>query len=352
MINIRNLTIKELENVVLDLGFPGFDPSPLIQFCRSLGLDLIVSDNTDVYKILTIQKENQNSNHLPCSICSKMKKAAINKVAKEIGFNKVAFAHHADDAIETLFMNEIYGGRVATFSPKMHLEKADIEFIRPLINVRESDIKKLIKEENLPVTGSHCPADKTTTREDVKIVLDDLYKKFPKAKESFLSMMSNFEHEDLWNDKIFYQIDQEGLCLKPITSKLDAFIAYDIRNRVFCQEQNVPYDLEVIIDEEKCSMNYLIMLGETPIGHIRYRIIDGKYKVERFCILKEYRGQGRGRKVFNFFLDYLGAKFNPCIVCFDAQYYLKEFYESCGCNSYGETFMDAGIEHIYMEKKY
>lgn len=341
-----------IQPVVLDLGFPGFDPSPLIQFCRSLGLDLIVSDNTDVYKILTIQKENQNSNHLPCSICSRMKKAAINKVAKEIGFNKVAFAHHADDAIETLFMNEIYGGRVATFSPKMHLEKADIEFIRPLINVRESDIKKLIKEENLPVTGSHCPADKTTTREDVKIVLDDLYKKFPKAKESFLSMMSNFEHEDLWNDKIFFQIDQEGLCLKPITSKLDAFIAYDIRNRVFCQEQNVPYDLEVIIDEEKCSMNYLIMLGETPIGHIRYRIIDGKYKVERFCILKEYRGQGRGRKVFNFFLDYLGAKFNPCIVCFDAQYYLKEFYESCGCNSCGETFMDAGIEHIYMEKKY
>lgn len=341
-----------IQPVVLDLGFPGFDPSPLIQFCRSLGLDLIVSDNTDVYKILTIQKENQNSNHLPCSICSRMKKAAINKVAKEIGFNKVAFAHHADDAIETLFMNEIYGGRVATFSPKMHLEKADIEFIRPLINVRESDIKKLIKEENLPVTGSHCPADKTTTREDVKIVLDELYKKFPKAKESFLSMLSNFEHEDLWNDKIYYQIDQEGLCLKPITNKLDAFIAYDIRHRVFCEEQNVPYDLEVIIDEEKDSMNYLIMLGETPIGHIRYRIIDGKYKVQRFCILKEYRGQGRGRKAFNFFLDYLGAKFNPCTICFDAQLYLKDFYESFGCVSIGETFMDAGIEHIYMEKKY
>lgn len=341
-----------IQPVVLDLGFPGFDPSPLIQFCRSLGLDLIVSDNTDVYKILTIQKENQNSNHLPCSICSRMKKAAINKVAKEIGFNKVAFAHHADDAIETLFMNEIYGGRVATFSPKMHLEKADIEFIRPLINVRESDIKKLIREENLPVTGSHCPADKTTTREDVKLVLDEFYKKFPKAKESFLSMLSNFEHEDLWNDKIYYQIDQEGLSLKPIVNKIDAFTAYDIRNRVFCGEQNVPYELEVILEEEKESNNYLIMLGETPIGHIRYRIVDKKYKVERFCILKEYRGKGRGRKIFNYFLDFLGAKFNPCVICFDAQYYLKDFYESCGCVSIGDAFMEAGIKHIYMEKKY
>ena len=72
-------------------------------------------------------------------------KANAENNAKEIGFNKVAFAHHADDAIETLFMNEIYGGRVATFAPKMHLEKADIEFIRPLINVRESDIKKFIE---------------------------------------------------------------------------------------------------------------------------------------------------------------------------------------------------------------
>lgn len=341
-----------IQPVVLDLGFPGFDPSPLIQFCRSLDLDLIVSDNRDVYKILTIQKENQNSNHLPCSICSRMKKAAINKVAKEIGFNKVAFAHHADDAIETLFMNEIYGGRVATFSPKMHLEKADIEFIRPLINVRESDIKKLIKEENLPVTGSHCPADKTTTREDVKTVLDELYKKFPKAKESFLSMLSNYEHEDLWNDKIFYQIDQEGLCLKPINSRIDAVAALDIRYKVFCLDQGVSYSEEVVLDEEKDSYNYLITLGETPIGHIRYRFVDGKYRVGRFCILKEYRGKGRGRKVFSWFLDFLGAQFNPCIICFDGQSYLKEFYESLGCVAIGDEFLEAGIKHFYMEKKY
>ncbi|MCQ2087641.1 MAG: GNAT family N-acetyltransferase [Bacilli bacterium] len=341
-----------IQPVVLDLGFPGFDPAPLIEFCKSLDLDLVVSDNTDVYKILTIQKEKQNTTHLPCSICSRMKKAAINKVAKDLGFNKVAFAHHADDAIETLFMNEIYGGRVATFSPKMHLEKADIEFIRPLINVRESDIKKLIKEENLPVVDSHCPADKTTTREDIKIELDSLYKRFPKAKESFLSMLSNFEHEDLWNDEIYYQIDQEGLCLKPIVNKLDAFAAYDIRHKVFVTEQNVPYELEVILDEEKEAHNYLITLGETPIGHVRYRFKDGKYKVERFCILKEYRGEGRGKKAFSYFLDFLGAKFNPCTICFDAQYYLKDFYESFGCESIGEPFMEAGIKHIYMEKKY
>ena len=79
---------------------------------------------------------------------------------------------------------------------------------------------------------------------------------------------------------------------------------------------------------------------------------DKKYKVERFCILKEYRGKGYGKKVFNYFLDALGAKFNPCTVCFDGQSYLKEFYESCGCVTIGDKFMEAGIEHYYMEKKY
>jgi tRNA(Ile)-lysidine synthase TilS/MesJ len=100
-----------------------------------------------------------------------MKKAAINEAANELGFNKVAFAHHADDAIETLFMNEMYGGRIATFAPKMHLEKANMGFIRPFTYVREKDIIKLIKEEKLPVISSKCPADKFTKREDVKRLL-------------------------------------------------------------------------------------------------------------------------------------------------------------------------------------
>ena len=140
-----------IQPVTLDLGFDGFDPSGMKAFCESLGLTLIVEDAREVYPILLKQKELQNLEHLPCSICSRMKKAAINKAANELGFNKVAFAHHADDAIETLIMNAIYGSRIATFSPKMHLEKANIDFIRPLLLTHEKQIEQLIKEENLPV---------------------------------------------------------------------------------------------------------------------------------------------------------------------------------------------------------
>ena len=162
----------KIQPVMLDLGFPNFNPYEMNKFCESLGLKLMVVDNTEVYRILQIQQKDHE--HLPCSICSRMKKASMNKVAKEIGFNKVSFAHHADDAIETYMMNTLFGGRIASFAPKMHLERADITFIRPLINVRESDIIKLVKEENLPVLASGCPANMHTRREDMKNLLRSL----------------------------------------------------------------------------------------------------------------------------------------------------------------------------------
>ena len=340
-----------IQPVTLDLGFPGFNPEPLKDFCHSLGLELIVSDAKEVYEILSVQKEKQGLKHLPCSICSRMKKAAINKVAKELGYNKVAFAHHADDAIETLLMNEIYGSRIATFSPKMHLENADIDFVRPFLLVREKDIKQFIKEENINVMGSSCPADKNTTREEIKDLLTDLYKKFPKAKANFLTMISNYEQEDIWSNEIYYQIDQEGLTLKPVITPIDEWNVINIRHQVFRLEQGVSYEEDEILEEEKEAKTYLIYLKDKPIGTIRYRFVNDAYKLERFAILKEYRGHGYGRKAFIFFGEMIARDFNPCTITFNAQEYLVPFYESLGYIKEGKPFMEAGIRHLKMSKK-
>ena len=88
-----------------------------------------------------------------------MRKAAINLEANKIKANKVAFAHHKDDAVETLFMNMIHGGRIATFEPKMYLSKANITFIRPLIECNEEDLIGMASKENLPVMKRICPSD-------------------------------------------------------------------------------------------------------------------------------------------------------------------------------------------------
>ncbi|MCR5185357.1 MAG: tRNA 2-thiocytidine biosynthesis TtcA family protein, partial [Bacilli bacterium] len=230
-----------IQPVTLDLGFDGFSADGLKEFCRSLNLELHIENAREVYPILLKQKELQKLNHLPCSICSRMKKASINKVANELGFNKVAFAHHFDDAIETLFMNEIYGSRIATFSPKMHLENANIDFIRPLILCHEKQIEQLIKEENLPVFDSHCPADKTTTREDIKTLIRSIYKEYPQAKDNFLTMLNNYEQFDVWGNEIYLKVNQDGLNLKPVVTPIDEWKMLDIRQKVFMIEQNIPY---------------------------------------------------------------------------------------------------------------
>ena len=340
----------ELQPVTLDLGFPGFNPKPLDEYCESLGLKLIVSDSKEVYEILCIQQEKQGLKHLPCSICSRMKKAAINKVANEMGFNKVAFAHHADDAIETLLMNQIYGGRIATFSPKMHLENANIDFIRPFLLVHEKDIKSFIKEENIFVAGSSCPADKHTTREDIKVLLNNIYHQFPKAKESFLSMISNYEQEDLWGNEIYLQINQEGLTLKPVVTPMDMWNVTNIRELVFRKEQKVPYEEDEVFEEQLEAKTYLIYLKDKVIGTIRYRLVNDEYKVERFAILKEYRNKGYGKQAFNYFVELLATKFNPCTITLNSQEAVIGFYETCGFVKEGDMFVEAGINHIKMNK--
>ena len=339
-----------IQPVIMDLGFPNFDPTSMRDFCESLGLKLMVVDNTEVYRILQIQQKDKE--HLPCSICSRMKKASMNKIANEIGFNKVAFAHHADDAIETYMMNSLFGGRVASFSPKMHLERADITFIRPLIHVRESDIIKLIKEEKLPVLASGCPANMHTRREDMKNLLKDIYKKYPIAKDNLLTMLSNYEKEDIWGKEIYYQINQDGLTLKPVVTPLDMMNVLNIRNIVFVGEQNCPYDIEVVPEEEKEAVHYLIYNKDIAVGTIRYRQVgDRTFKLERFAILKEYRGHRYGKDAFLFLVNKLEEDYNPCTIYFNAQYQLLDYYKKLGFQEEGETFYEASIKHIKMVKK-
>ncbi|HHT67113.1 MAG TPA: GNAT family N-acetyltransferase [Erysipelotrichaceae bacterium] len=338
-----------IQPVILDLGFPNLDFAPMRDFCDSLGLKLLVVDNREIYNILQIQQKDKD--HLPCSICSRMKKASMNKIAKQLGFNKVSFAHHADDAIETFFMNSLFGGRIASFAPKMHLDRADVTFIRPLINVRESEITKLIKEEKLPVLKSHCPANQQTRREEIKQLLKNLYRQYPLIKDNLLTMLSNYEKEDLWGKEISYQINQEGLTLKPVVTPMDMMYVLDIRNRVFVLEQNVDYSLEVIPEQEKEAHHFLICYKEKPIGTIRYRPTGERiFKIERFAIQKEYRNQHFGKESLNYLTNMLIEKFNPCTIYLDAQYHLLEYYQSLGFVEEGDIFYEANIKHIRVSK--
>lgn len=298
--------------ILLNLGFSEVDFNPLLNWFSSLGYSLNIEDSTQVGEILRIQKGDKEK--LSCSICSRMKKASINAASHKYGCNKVAFAHHAEDALETLWMNQVCGGRLATFAPKMHLEKTDLVFIRPLILARESNILGCANELNVPVTSLGCPNDKQTMRQTAKEYLVSLFKVVPEAKENLLNMLLNYEKEDLWKDKIEIPLLENDLFIKPSLGIKTYHDEHQIRYEVFVEEFNKNYKDEFINNEENI-IHYVLYLKETPIGVITYhQIEDRKFKIHSFCIKKAYRNQGYGSLMLNYIEKILFDEFNPCIV--------------------------------------
>lgn len=182
--------------VHIEMGFGNMDFSEVNHFCKEHDITLY-HEPSEVYEIL--KRNKTEDGRLKCSLCSKFKKALVIDGAKKYGCNKVAFAHHGDDAVETLFMNMIYGGKIATFLPTMYLNRTDMNFIRPLIYAYESDIITAVEEANLPIVISTCPEDKHTKREEFKNLLQELYGKYPQAKSNLLLSLSNEEQTRLWN---------------------------------------------------------------------------------------------------------------------------------------------------------
>ncbi len=288
----------EIYPCIINLGFDDFSPKIEQEFAKKLGYDIYVADGKTVYPILKIQKEKQNTPHLPCSICSKMKKAIINKVAHKLGCNKVAFAHHRDDAIETLFLNEIYGGRISTFSPKMVLSREDITFIRPLVLAKEEDLKRLCEEENIPVAPSHCPNDKFTKRETIKNILKNIYEEFPSSQENFLNMMFNIDKEDIFYSHVEHKIEGTNLYFKTTIFKDDLineieYLGDDFKNFLNKNSTHyVLYENEIIkgvISMKSTSETRSFMIDS-------YKFTDEK---EFILALKE---------LFNIYYQ----KYNPC----------------------------------------
>lgn len=165
----------ELEAITISLGFDNFDLTEVIAFCEKLGVRYTVHE-TEIAKIVFDERKESN----PCSLCAKMRKGALNDVAKSLGCNKIALGHNQDDINETLLMSLFYEGRIHTMSPVTYLDRMDLTMIRPLIYVPEKDIKYFAKKEALPVVKSPCPADGNTKRETTKNLIYTLEKDIPR----------------------------------------------------------------------------------------------------------------------------------------------------------------------------
>jgi len=167
----------ELFAVTIDCGFDNMDFSKITKFCEGLGVAHHVVFANIRQVVFELRKEKN-----PCSLCSKLRHGALNRVAKGLGCNKVALAHHLDDSAETFVLNLIYESRLGSFSPVTYLNRSELTLIRPLIYAPEKEIRSFAKGQELPVAKNTCPADKNTKREEVKALLFELSKRYKNFK--------------------------------------------------------------------------------------------------------------------------------------------------------------------------
>jgi len=174
--------------VTLDLGWNN-DFTPLHDFCVSLDIPYYIKQ-TEIGKIIYEERQEKN----PCSLCTKMRRGALNNYAKELGCNKVALGHHLDDAIETFMLSLTYEGRISTFLPKSYLSRIDLTSIRPLVFVYEKNISSIVNMLKIPVVVNNCPADGRTKRQEIKNLISQMETTNPLVKERIISAINN----NLW----------------------------------------------------------------------------------------------------------------------------------------------------------
>ncbi len=178
--------------ITVDLGFPGSDYSQLEEFCRKLDVEYHI-EHTDIGEVLfDIRKETH-----PCSLCSKMRRGALNTALKERGYNKLALGHHADDMIETFFLSLLYEGRLSTFAPVSYMDQSGVTMIRPLVYTKEKDIVPVARD--LPVFHNPCPVNHETQREYMKDLLRSIQKDIPFAKDRIFGAITSPDRYNLWD---------------------------------------------------------------------------------------------------------------------------------------------------------
>ena len=176
----------ELVAISVDLGYEGFDLSKIQALCDELQVEYHIV-KTDIGNI--VMEERKESS--PCSLCAKMRKGALNDKAKELGCNKVAYGHHMDDIIETMFLSLIYEGRFHSFSPVTYLDRMELTVIRPLMYLSEADVIGFQNKYELPVAKNPCPVDGYTRREYAKNLVRQIQQENPGAKKRMFTAIVN-----------------------------------------------------------------------------------------------------------------------------------------------------------------
>lgn len=184
----------------LDQGQPNFPQTVLPEFLEKMKVPHRI-EYQDTYSVV-VDKIPEGRTF--CSLCSRLRRGHLYRIAREEGCSAVVLGHHRDDILETFFMNLFHGGRLATMPPKLVNEEKDLFVYRPLAYVAESDCEKFSKQMDYPIIPCDlCGSQDGLQRQQVKKILDGWEKNSPGRRQVMFRSLMNTKPSHLLDTNLF-----------------------------------------------------------------------------------------------------------------------------------------------------
>jgi tRNA 2-thiocytidine biosynthesis protein TtcA len=196
----------ELKVVNIDQGHPGYPAQTLRDYMAREGHDFTMIEE-DTYSIVT-EKIPQGKTY--CSLCSRLRRGILYRVATELGCTKIALGHHRDDILQTLLLNLFFAGQLASMPPKLVAESKHV-VIRPLVYCAEEDIAAFAKLAEFPILPCDlCGSQDNLQRKIVGGLLNELEAKHPGIKAVMLSALQNVRPSHLLDKGLWRSLGLEA----------------------------------------------------------------------------------------------------------------------------------------------
>jgi tRNA 2-thiocytidine biosynthesis protein TtcA len=175
--------------VNVDSGYKEYKHDVIARTCEARGWEYRI-EHTGIGELI---EDILDADQTPCSLCARLRRGVLYRIADEVGANKIALGHHADDFIETLLLNLFFAGALKAMPAKLVSDNSKHVVIRPLVYVGEEEARAYAKESELEVIGCCCPAcgDLSLQRQRIKRLLMDLEGEHPGIKQSMLKALGN-----------------------------------------------------------------------------------------------------------------------------------------------------------------
>src|SRR3954463_16569068 len=185
--------------VCVDSGYEGFRHDTIARTCEERGWEYRI-EHTDIGEVM----DDLLNGATPCSLCARLRRGVLYRIAKAVGASKIALGHHMDDFIETLLLNLFFAGALKAMPAKLVSDDGAHVVIRPLAYVGEDEARLYAKESELPIIGCCCPAcgDLSLQRQRIKRLLMDLEVEHPGVKNSMLKALSNVAPRHLLDTRL------------------------------------------------------------------------------------------------------------------------------------------------------